>query len=372
MDEARIRSTFLELVQISSHSLHEQDVAAYCRGRLEALGFAVVEDDAGVKLGGTTGNLIATLPGDASRPALLLAAHMDTVIPGEGVKPRVDEEGVVWSDGTTVLGADDKAGVTAILAAVEEIVNEKLPHGPLQVVFTIAEEQGLQGAKQLDKSRLHAKLGLSLDSGGTLGTLVVAGPAQVKWEAEFAGKSAHAGVAPERGVSAIKMAANGVARMPHGRIDEETTVNVGSFLGDGPTNIVADRVRLVGEARSRNDAKLDRVLAQIDEAFHAAAEAAGGSVRFSSNLMYHGFRFAEGDEVRERAERAVTSAGFTVRPTEGGGGSDANVYTSLGVPTINIGIGYEDIHSVHEHIRLDDIASAARIAVEFLTQGGQA
>lgn len=291
MNPERIQSTFFELVQISSHSLHEQDVAAYCRRRLEALGFQVEEDDAGKKLGGTTGNLIATLSGDESRPALMLAAHMDTVIPAEGVKPRVDEHGVVWSDGTTVLGADDKAGVTAILAAVEEIVHEHLPHGPLQVVFTIAEEMGLQGAKQIDRARLHATYGLSLDSGGELGTLVVAGPAQVKWEAEFTGKSAHAGVAPERGISAIKMAASGVSRMPHGRIDEETTVNIGSFLGDGPTNIVADRARLLGEARSRNTAKLDTVLVEIDKAFTETAQSFGGTVRFESSQMYDGFRF---------------------------------------------------------------------------------
>lgn len=367
MDRQRISETFQALVRISSHSLHEQAVASYCRERLVTLGFQVDEDDAGEKLGGTTGNLIAFLDGDPSKPTLMLAAHMDTVVPGEGVTPTVDENGVVHSDGTTVLGADDKAGVAAILAAVEEIIQTGAPHGPLQVVFTVAEEIGLQGAKQLDKSSLKAAYGLSLDSGGELGTLVVAGPAQVKWEAQFTGKSAHAGVAPERGVSAIKMAANGVAHMPHGRIDSETTVNVGSFLGDGPTNIVADRARLVGEARSRNESKLQTVLDQIAEAFQTSASAAGGSVEFAVTPMYDGFRFEESALVRSRATEALTRAGFTVRPVEGGGGSDANIYTSLGVPTINIGIGYEDIHSVHEHIRLDDIVDAARVAVAFCT-----
>ncbi|WDL97081.1 M20/M25/M40 family metallo-hydrolase [Alicyclobacillus sp. ALC3] len=370
MDPSYVLSTFLDLVKISSHSLKEHDVAAYCRVRLEALGFVVEEDDAGTKLGGTTGNLLATLPGDNTLPPVMLAAHMDTVIPGEGVNPRVDADGVVWSDGTTVLGADDKAGVTAILTAVKDIVEQQLPHGPLQVVLTIGEEVGLQGAKNLDRSRLHAQYGLSLDSGGALGTLVVAGPAQVRWEAEFTGKSAHAGVAPERGVSAVKMAAAGVSQMPHGRIDAETTVNVSTFLADGPTNIVTDRVRLLGEARSRNAEKLERTLNQIEQAFTAAATAAGGQARFTSTKMYDGFRFSPADPVRARAEQALAQAGFTVHPMEGGGGSDANMYTSYGVPTINIGVGYEDIHSVTEHIRVADIEAAAQVAVAFCTLEG--
>ncbi|MDQ0188423.1 M20/M25/M40 family metallo-hydrolase [Alicyclobacillus cycloheptanicus] len=368
MEMEHIRNTFLDLVQISSHSLHEGAVAAYCRARLEQLGFVVEEDDAGRQLGGETGNLIATLPGDPSKPCMMLAAHMDTVIPGEHVRPSVDEQGVVWSDGTTVLGADDKAGVTAILTAAAEMVNNHLPHGPLQVVFTIGEEIGLQGAKHLDRSKLKAEFGLSLDSGGALGTLVIAGPAQVKWEAIFTGKAAHAGVAPERGVSAIKMAAGGVARMPHGRVDAETTVNVGSFVGDGPTNIVPDRAQLVGEARSRSNEKLERVLADIEKAFEEAAHAAGGTVAFQATRMYDGFRFADGDPLRQRVEAALQKLGFTPAPVEGGGGSDANIYTSFGVPTMNIGIGYEDIHSVHEHIRLADIKSAAEVAVAFCTQ----
>lgn len=370
MEQSRILSTFLDLVKLSSHSLKEHEVAQYCRRRLESLGFEVKEDDAGKRLGGTTGNLIATLAGDETLPSLMLAAHMDTVIPGEGVVPHVDDDGVVWSDGTTVLGADDKAGVTAVITAVSEIVEQRLPHGPLQVVFTIGEEIGLQGAQNIDKSLLHAESGLSLDSGGALGTLVVAGPAQVRWEAEFTGKSAHAGVAPERGVSAIKMAASGVAQMPHGRIDSETTVNVSTFLADGPTNIVADRVRLLGEARSRSAEKLEQTLTLIEQAFTTAASAAGGKAIFRSTKMYDGFRFSSDDPVRIRAERALERAGLTVHPVEGGGGSDANMYTSYGIPTINVGVGYEDIHSVHEHIRVTDIEAAAKVAVAFCTQEG--
>lgn len=365
VDKEYVRSLFLELVQIDSHSFEEGDMAVRCRRELEDLGFSVYVDGAGQHLNGQTGNLIATLSGDASRTAILLAAHMDTVEPGRGVKPNVDEHGVVWSDGSTVLGADDKAGVVAILSGVRALIQSGAKHGTIQVVFTIAEEVGLQGAKHVEVDKLTAEIGLSLDSGGELGTFVVAGPTQTKWVAEFKGKSAHAGVAPEKGVSAIKVAASAVARMPHGRIDDETTVNIGTFMGTGPTNVVRDSVQLIGEARSRNPERLEHVLQEIGKAFASAAADAGASVHFESEKRYDGFRFGAQDRVRKWVERAIHNAGFQPTPVESGGGSDANVYTSLGVPTINIGIGYEDIHSTSEHVRLEDIESAAQIVLAF-------
>ncbi len=365
MNAEYIRDLFLELVQIDSHSLEEAAVAKRCADELIKLGFTVEFDGAGEALGGTTGNLIATLPGDPSLPVRMLAAHMDTVRPGNGVKPRVDADGVVWSDGSTVLGADDKAGITAILGAVREIVESGAPHGTIQVVFTIAEEIGLQGAKHIDRSKLKATMGLSLDSGGNLGTIVIAGPTQVKWKAVFTGKAAHAGVAPENGISAIKVAAHAVSKMPHGRLDAETTVNIGSFVGDGPSNVVRDTVHLAGEARSRNARRLSEVLAQIDRVFSEVAAEHGATVQFEHQKMYDGFRFEEDHPLRKRIESAIRAAGFSPIAVESGGGSDANIYTSLGIPTINIGIGYLDIHSKSEHVALKDIEGAARIAVEF-------
>lgn len=365
LDVNYVKSLFLELVQIDSHSFQEGNMAKRCREELEGLGFRVEEDDAGKQLNGQTGNLIATLAGDERRTPILLAAHMDTVQPGQGVTPKVDAEGVVWSDGTTVLGADDKAGVVAVLAGVRALVQSAAAHGTIQVVFTIAEEVGLQGAQHIESTKLFAHVGLSLDSGGKLGSLVVAGPAQVKWTAEFKGKSAHAGVAPEKGISAIKVAASAVARMPHGRIDRETTVNIGTFMGTGPTNVVRDTVQLIGEARSLDSKRLDVVMQEIGEAFQSAAKDAGATVKFEFEKRYDGFRFGADDAIRRRVEAALRKAGFEPTPMESGGGSDANIYTSLGVPTMNIGVGYEDIHSTSEHIRLADISSAADVVFQF-------
>lgn len=367
MDIKQVRERFLSLVQIDSHSLQEGKMAEKCRQELEALGFRVEIDGAGQALCGETGNLLAVLPGSPDMPKVLLAAHMDTVRPGQGVKPHVDEHDVVWSDGTTVLGADDKAGVTAILTAIAEIQAQKLPHGQIQVLFTIAEEVGLQGAKQLQAEQLDAHFGLSLDSSGDIGTIAVAGPGQVKFEVTVTGVRAHAGVAPEKGISAIKVAAHAVANMPHGRIDEETTANIGSFVGEGPTNVVADKVTILGEARSRNPAKMARTVEQIKAAFEQAARDAGARSSFHHEVMYQGFDASADEPVRKRIEQAIIKAGFAPNPVKVGGGSDANVIQTLGVPILNIGLGYEDIHSTDEHIRLADIASAAAIAVQFCT-----
>lgn len=367
MQQNDIQELFFTLVQMDSHSLEEGEVAAFCKARLESLGFTVKVDGAGEALGGQTGNLIATLPGRADLPKVLLAAHMDTVQPGRGVQPKIDEDGVVWSDGTTVLGADDKAGVCAIFAALEHIQQEKLPHGQIQVVLTIAEEIGLQGAKQLNQDDLDAHFGLSLDSGGDLGTIAIAGPGQTKFEATVTGVRSHAGVAPERGISAIKVAAHAVAGMPHGRIDEETTVNIGSFVGQGPTNIVADKVTIVGEVRSRNAEKMKKTVQAVRASFEKATQEAGAKVEFNAELMYEGFEFPEDAPVRQRIERALKQAQHTPNPVKVGGGSDANVIQTLGVPILNIGLGYEDIHSTNEHIRLRNIEEAAKVAVAFCT-----
>lgn len=366
MNFEQVRDLFFELVQIDSPSFQERAMAHRCRELLEELGCTVMEDSAGERLQGEQGNLIATLPGNSDRTPILLAAHMDTVQPGVGVRPQIDDSGVVRTSGDTVLGADDKAGVAAIISALRDLVQSGRDHGPIQIVFTVAEEQGLQGSKQLHSSQLNAEVGLSLDSGGPPGTLIIAGPTQVKWQAEFRGKSAHAGVAPEKGVSAIKVASQAVAKMPHGRIDRGTTVNVGSFVGDGPTNVVRDKVTLLGEARSLDPDKLKRLMAEIEETFEKTAAKAQANVTFEHKVMYDGFRFQETDAVRQMAEKAIANSGLTVHPVERGGGSDANIYTALGVPTINIAVGYEDIHSTSEHISIHDIVKAGRIIIEFL------
>ncbi len=363
-DSKYVSELFFELVTIDSPSLGEKEMAARCARKLSALGFSVMEDDAGERIGGNSGNLIATRRGHSSLTPILLTAHMDSVPPCHGIVPVLCDDGWVRSQGETVLGADDKAGITAIFAALHAMQsNPFLP--TIQVVLTVAEELGLQGSKNISKEYLVARHGLAIDSGGSPGTLVVGGPTLAKWKASVTGRRAHAGVSPETGVSAIKVAAEAVAKMPHGRVDSKTTVNVGSFLGDGPTNVVADKAHLVGEARSHDDERLTEVLHEIQVAFEHAAAARGATVQFESAVSYQGYSFEEQHPIRQRVERAIRVARLEPRPVIRGGGSDANIFTSIGIPTVNLGVGYEDIHSPSERVRMSDIAKTARIIAEF-------
>ncbi|MGC9361107.1 MAG: M20/M25/M40 family metallo-hydrolase, partial [Anaerolineae bacterium] len=245
IDRDRLLDVFLDLVRIASPSRQEQEVASYIRAYLEDLGIAVESDQAG--------NLYAYMEGDGT--PLAFTAHMDTVVPCEGVTPLV-ENGVVRSDGTTILGADDKSGVAAILEAVTALSEGSVVHRPLDLLFTVQEEIGLFGAKAVEVDRLRARMAIGLDAEGQQGTLVVSAPGQNSLEAVVHGKAAHAGVEPEKGVSAIRVAAEAIASMPLGRIDEETTANIGVISGGRATNIVPDRVEIKGEARSHDEAKL--------------------------------------------------------------------------------------------------------------------
>lgn len=356
--------TFAELVSIDSPSLHERELAARCARKLVHYGFDVEEDKAGEILGGDSGNLIATRVGSPNRTPLLLTAHLDSVSPCLNIRPTRSDDGWVMSDGSTVLGADDKAGLTAILAALE-LLGRSASLPTLQVVFTVAEELGLQGAKRLHPKRLVARAGLAVDAEGPPGTYVVTGPSQARWEATVHGRSAPADTAPEHGVSAIKVAAEAVSRMPHGRVDPYTTVNVGSFVGEGPPDVVNDTVRLIGEARSRDGTRLQEVLAEIQGAFESVASTRLATLTFDTSVAYHGFSFAPDDPTRRRLEAAIKRVHLEPRPVHHAGGSDANVFTHHGVPTLNLGIGYEAIHTTKERIQVHDIAQVSRIIAAF-------
>src|SRR5262245_26795042 len=235
INRERLKQHLLEIVQIDSVSGREGRLAARIKTGQEALGAIVEIDSAGEKIGGDTGNVIARFPGTlASCPTLFLCAHMDTVVPGEGVKPVVDGD-IIRTDGTTVLGGDDKSGISIILEVVRTMQEQKIPYCPLEVVFTICEEVGLLGAKHLDVSRLKSAYGLVLDS-DDVGYLFTRAPSANRMEFKIYGLEAHAGVCPEMGISAIRIAAEAISAMRLGRIDHETTANIGTIEGGMATN----------------------------------------------------------------------------------------------------------------------------------------
>ncbi|PRX26948.1 tripeptide aminopeptidase [Orenia metallireducens] len=367
MNQERIIKQFLELVQIDSISKEEGKVADYLVGVLEELGLEVTRDDAGKKVGGETGNIIAKLAGDATKPKLLLSAHMDTVTPGRGIKPII-KDGVIYSEGETILASDDKAGITTILEALRLIKENDIDHGALEVVFTIGEEVGLLGAKNLDYSLVDADFGIAFDSGGEIGTIVTQAPSQDKINVKVIGKAAHAGMNPSSGINAIKVASVALSNMKLGQIDEDTTANIGVIRGGQATNIVPDLVELEGEARSLRVDKLDRQTEHMADIFERSAAKFNAKVEIDVERMYPAFDLSRNSQIVDIAVKAARAIEIKPLLQSTGGGSDANIFNGKGIPTINISVGMTDVHSIDENIKVDDLLNAVKFCVSMIRE----
>ncbi len=363
MKEERLLQTILELVQIDSESKNERGVADYVIGKLQTLGYDVREDDAAAQTGGNAGNIIAYHAGNGTGASVLFCAHMDTVGPGNGVKPIV-EDGMVRSDGTTILGGDDKTGIAAILEALEIIREEQIEHGPIQVVFTAAEEIGLLGAKALDINNLQPiDAAFFFDSSGMPDEICVASPYHIDLTATFHGKASHAGVEPEKGVSAVVMAANAISAMQLGRLDEETTANIGIIQGGTATNVVAGEAVIYGEARSLVQEKVEAQIAHMKQCCEQAAAQAGGTVNVDIHVCYAAIALDENTTTVQLAKKAIERLGMTPKLVKSGGGSDANVFCGKGIPATNIGCGMHKVHSVEEYLTIAEVAAAAEFVL---------
>lgn len=363
INENRLLEEFLELVQIDSETKNEGTISKILKEKFENLGLDVYEDDTTAKTGHGSGNLICTLKGTRSDiDPIYFTSHMDTVVPGRGVKPTI-ENGYVVTDGTTILGADDKAGLAAMFEGIRIIKENQIEHGDIQFIITVGEESGLVGAKALDPSKIFAKYGFALDSDGEVGTIVVAAPTQAKLNATITGKSAHAGVAPEKGISAITVAAKAISKMPLGRIDEETTANIGRFEGGQATNIVCEKAFVYAEARSLTQEKLHGQLNKMKKAFEDAASEMGATVDVEIKVMYPSFHFGPDDLVVKVASKAAEKIGRESKLIKSGGGSDANVIAGMGIPTVVLGVGYEEIHTTKERMPIKELYKLAEMFV---------
>lgn len=367
MNAQRLLDEFFELVQIDSETKHEEGIVTVLKDKMEKLGFTVIEDDTKAVTGHGAGNLIATLPGTVeSADPIYFTCHMDTVVPGKGIKPELREDGYIYSDGTTILGADDKAGIAALFEMARVLKEDDKPHGDIQFIITAGEESGLVGAKAMDPSLLKAKYGYAVDSDGKVGGIVTAAPFQAKLWTTIHGKTAHAGVAPEKGVSAINIAAKSIAAMTLGRIDSETTANIGRFEGGQATNIVCDEVHILAEARSINSDKLDKQTAHMLETFEKTAAAMGGKAVTEVKLMYPGFSFNEDAEVVQTAMEAIRNVGREPELMTSGGGSDGNVFNGAGVPTVTLSVGYEEIHTKNERMPVEELNKLTELLIEIV------
>lgn len=383
VNKDRLINEFLELVQIDSETRNEAQISKVLKEKFSALGLEVVEDDSAERSGHESGNLFCTLKaseGKESLPVLFFTSHMDTVAPGNGIKPTLGEDGYIRSDGTTILGADDKAGIAVMLETLRVLQEQNIPHGTLRFVITAGEEAGLKGARSMDpalmQNQYKADFGYALDSNGSIGDIAVAAPSQMKMYITFTGKASHAGVNPEEGISAITVASKAVSRMPLGRVDLETTANIGYFAGGRAaneitnivTNIVVDSVTLVAEARSLETDKLNAQVEAMRKACESAATEMGAGCEFKTELMYPSYKYDETSPVVQLASRALENKGKTVKLFHSGGGSDANVFNGMGIPTVNLAVGYNQIHTTNENILAQDIVDLADVVVEIVKE----
>ena len=355
VNRERLLDTFLSLVQIDSPSGEEAAISADLAKRLRALDMDVTVDEIGNVLGRWK----------AEGAYLLLNAHMDTV-PGKGIKPVV-KDGIICSDGTTILGGDDKSGIAAILEVLA-VLREQGKRPPLEVLFTVSEEIGLIGAKHVDPAQLEARQALVLDSGGPLNVLVHGAPGSDKIDAVIHGRAAHAGACPEAGVNAIVIAAQAITRMPLGRIDQETTANVGIIQGGQAVNIVPDRVMLRGEARSHDGAKLDAQTAGIRQALEQAVAAHDGAgLDLDIDRTYRSYRLDKELPLVQRVVAGLEEMGESaVSFVLSGGGSDANVFNIKGIAAMPISTGMKDVHTNDESIAIDDIVRCAQLLLKVI------
>lgn len=357
INRKRLIDTFFDLLRVDSVSGNEAALAAHLARLLSQLGATVRPD--------VRGNLLAFFDGRGA--PILLSAHLDTVASTSTLKVVVEND-VVSSDGSTILGADDKAGIAALIEAMRYLAETGAPRPPVELALTVGEEVGLAGSKSLDFTSIRARRGVCVDSGGEVGTIITEGPAQVFLNAVVRGLAAHAGVAPERGISAIVVASEAIAGMSLGRIDEETTANVGVISGGSATNVVPERVEIKAEARSRNEAKLKTQYESMIDSLERAAARHGASVAVDVEHAYAAFKLSPQEGIVRLVSDACLAVGLSPRLEATGGGSDANIFNERGIMTVNLGVGYKDPHAVTERIAIADLVAITGIVAEILSR----
>ena len=360
INEGRLKSTFIELVGVPCPSCDEKQEADLLVKKLQELGMEPKVDRAGEQCGGTTGNVWGFLKGDVPGALrLFFEAHMDSVAPTTGTNV-IEKDGVLYSDGTTTLGGDDKSGVAAVLEAMQCIIENDLPHGDIQVCFTIGEETGSYGVRYMDKTMIQADAGYCMDCGGHPGAIFNASPKAINLKLKVKGKSAHAGLEPEKGINAIMLAADALHALPaYGRIDEETTLSVDMIDGGLASNIVPEACEIVIDMRCPNQTKLERLKKETVEIFRNVVEAKGGAVEVAVKEVAPGVNLNTDHATVKLAATAAEKLGFPVSTGFTGGCSDANFLCGMGLPTVLLATGMDKIHTTEERLALEDLYNAA-------------
>jgi tripeptide aminopeptidase len=351
----RLVRTFLDLVRIDSPSGEEEAMAIALSERVTPLGLQVRRDE--------YGNFIASEPGE---DPLILSAHLDTVEPGRGVKPQVEGD-LITSDGTTVLGGDCKAGITAILEALTSIQEDDLARLPVQLIFTREEEPGLIGAKNLDFSMVRGREAVVFDGEGSVRHITSGTPTHLRFDVVVTGRAAHAGVEPEKGISAIRIAAEIISRLPQGRIDSESTFNVGMITGGSVRNAVPETVSFSGEIRSFNSGTLARLHSRLSRALERAQiKYPEAHLDLETGVEFETYALHQNDPTVRRVAEAMESLGLEPYLAPSGGGTDGNVFRSHGIEAVVVGMGDEAAHTTREIVKIPSLIEAARLCEALL------
>ncbi len=367
LNEQRLVELFCRLVRIDSPSFGEREMCAALKEIVGSLGLAAVEDGAAKALSGSAGNLLVKIPGTLDLPPLLLCAHMDTVEPAKGKRPVLHPDRRITSAGDTVLGADDCAGLTAILEAATALLEDGSPHRPLELLFTAAEEPYCAGSAVLDHSAVESKEAFVFDLEGEVGLAANRAPTILSFTAEIEGRAAHAGFAPESGVHAVRIAAEVISKMRLGRSEDgRTTVNVGTVSGGTANNIVPDRCVFTGEIRSFSDEAAENELEQIRSLLARTASLFGGRAVLHSKKHVKAYCTRPDSPAVQHFFRAAAEAGLSPRLTETFGGSDMNQLAQRGISGLVVATAMRNVHSVSENTGIDALMAAARLALSLM------
>ena len=368
VNQERLLNLFLELAKINGPSMKEQPVADYLVNALTELGFTLEFDEAHKKFNGEVGNLIAWKEGtDSSIPPLFFSTHMDTVLPTENLRPVI-KDGVIYSDGTTILGADDRAALAAYLEAVRAIIESEVPHGPIELILTVNEQPGLVGATFMDYSKAKSKAGYIFDSSGDVGQIILKGPYSSRIWIEVQGNAAHIALNAEEGNSAFLIAAEGLLKMKLGKIDEETLANIGIIEGGELTSIIPGFVTVAGEVRSFSKEKLHQQLKHMEETMEKAAAKNKGKVTIKIEKKYSGFDISKEHVLTKTVESAASNINVKSYITKTLGGADTNVLNENGLICLTLGNGFQNIHSFRECISVENLINTGRLTAALIEQ----
>lgn len=365
IDRLGLLNTLIELLKIDSPSRYERPVADYLIKYFKNIGLDIKEDDTAGKIDGNAGNLYLRIDGDYSSSSIAFLAHMDTVGPTKGLEPIISDTHI-HSNRDTILGADNCAGIALICELVRFLKKSEIKHCPLEVIFTVSEEIGLLGIKNIDYNNIKSKMAFVLDAGGPAGTIVTKAPSLERIYVTVIGKSAHAGAEPENGINAIAIAARAINSIKQGRIDSETTLNIGTIQGGTATNIVPDKVIIEGEARSFKSEILTEQVKNLEDKFHSAAKEFSGSIEFNHRLSFSAFNLDKNTQPVRLAISAAEKSGIKYDITYTGGGSDANILNTHGITSVGLGVGVFDAHTNRENVVLEDFYKSLEWLIEIV------